>query len=84
MSAAVTFTPLVPLARVIPSWSTRRIADACRKGAIPGAVKLGHEWLISQADLDRWLASLARPGLAKTSGPTVDDALAVLRARGLV
>ena len=49
--------PLRPVAVFLPDWSARRIADNARAGRIPGAVKIGGEWMLRASDFTRWVAA---------------------------
>lgn len=50
---------LVPVRTVIPSWSTRRVNEACREGRIPGAVKVGRDWFLAAHDVARLVTPTA-------------------------
>jgi hypothetical protein len=70
--------PLVALIDLIPrpkAW----IAKACRAGRIPNAIRVGKVWFIRRSDYDRWTTGTA----TSTSAPTVEDAAADLRRRGV-
>lgn len=77
MSAAQP-APFLPVAFYFPGRSARWIADACRAGRIPGAVKIGKGWFLRGADADRLVAG------APTAVPSVADAEADLRRRGVL
>jgi hypothetical protein len=71
---------LRPVRVFFPDWSDRRIADNCRARRIPGAIKIGKEWMMRPSDVERWVTGKA-PTVVKV--PTVEDAMADLRRRGL-
>lgn len=71
--------PLHPVATYFPGRSDRWIAESCRAGRIPGAVLVGRQWLIRQSSVDELVA-----GAAPRPVPTVDEATADLRARGVL
>ena len=68
---------LSPVASYFPGRSARWVADSCRAGRVPGAFKVGKSWFIRPGDVEA-LGSGAPQG-----APTVDDALADLRRRGV-
>src|SRR4051794_16064678 len=37
---------LRPVSVFVPDWTRRRIAESCRAGRIPGAKKVGREWMM--------------------------------------
>jgi hypothetical protein len=69
--------PLVPLSDIFPDQSKRWRARAARAGRIPGAVRVGKIWFIRRSDYERWINGTA------ASTPTVDTAIANLRAAGV-
>ena len=62
---------------IFPDRTSRWVNDACRRGAIPHAVKIGGSWFL----LDR---DVARLGSDAPRVPTIEDADAILRARGIL
>lgn len=46
--------PLIPIARLLPDWTPRQIADACRAKRIPKALKIGRVWLMLASDYASW------------------------------
>ena len=71
-------TVLLPVATFFPGRSPRWIADACRAGRIPGAIKIGRIWMMRPADVDALVA-----GRSGTRVPTADEVASTLRAHGL-
>ena len=69
---------LLPVSFYFPGRSARWVADSCRAGRIPGAFKVGKAWFIRAADVEL-LGSSAPRGV-----PTVEDAAADLRRRGVL
>lgn len=68
----------MPVKSLFPTKSARWVADNCREGRIPGAVKFGRTWMIKASTLEK---------APKTEAPsvfTVEDALADLRRRGII
>ena len=70
---------LRPVALFFPDKSARWVADACRTGRIPGAVRVGRQWLIRPSDFDAFVS-----GNAIRCVPTVEQAAADLRSRGVL
>lgn len=68
----------LPVSFYFPGRSLRWIADSCRAGRIPGAVKVGRGWFMRGGDADRLVAA------APPAVPTEDEALADLRRRGVL
>jgi len=56
--------PLRPVAALFPTRSRRWVADTCRAGRVPGAIKVGREWLISESAAAAFVGGAA-PGAAK-------------------
>jgi hypothetical protein len=71
--------PLVPVISFFPGRSPRWVAESCRAGRIPGAVRVGKQWLIRESEIAAFVA-----GRAPRGAPTVADAEADLRARGVL
>lgn len=69
--------PLQPVAAVFPALSKRAVNEACRAGKIPGAVKVARTWMIRARDVE------ALVNREPACMPTVADAIADLRKRGL-
>lgn len=74
-------TALRPVRVFFPDWSARRIADACRAKRIPGAVKVGREWMLRESDFDAWVAGTRMP--VAVAPPSIEDAIAILRSKGV-
>jgi hypothetical protein len=73
---------LRPVKEFLPTWTGRRIADACREGRIPGAVKVGRMWAMRRSDFERWIGAAAKH--LPPRPPSVDDAAVDLRRRGVI
>lgn len=58
---------------------SRWCADQCRSGRIPGALRVGREWLIRPRDVEAFVQ-----GRASAGAPTVEDAERDLRSRGVL
>jgi len=69
---------LLPVTFFFPGRSPRWVAESCRAGRIPGAVKIGKSWFTRASDVDRLVAGTSR------GVPTVEDATADLRRRGVL
>lgn len=67
---------LIPVSEFFPGRSARWIADTCRAGKIPGAIKVGHQWRIRPRDFDAFVRGAAPPA-------NVDAALERLRSHGV-
>jgi hypothetical protein len=81
MSLSHSAEPLIPLVSLLPDRSPRWIADACRAGRFPGAVKVGRTWSITASAFARVSGA---PVPSAPSAPSVVDAAAELRRRGLI
>ena len=68
----------LPVISFFPGRSLRWVADTCRAGRIPGAMRIGRAWVIRAADVDAFVA-----GKAARGARTVADAETELRARGV-
>ncbi len=66
----------VSVASLFTGRSSRWVTALCRRGGLPGAVKLGGSWYIRPSDVER-LAEASR-------APSQGDAEADLRARGVL
>ena len=84
---------LRPITDYLPARSARWIADAARAGRLAGAVKVARTWCWTSSDYRAWLATAqGRAPAPPTSGvcldpdalPTLEQATADLRARGLI
>lgn len=69
----------VRVASLFPDRSGRWVNETCRRGGVPGAVKIGGAWYLSPAAL----AKLGSTPAASPT-PTVEDAEADLRSRGVL
>jgi hypothetical protein len=69
---------LISVCSVFPDRTPRWVADTCRKNRIPGAIRIGKKWMIRPEDVERLVA-----GSGARGAPTVADAEAELRARGV-
>jgi hypothetical protein len=72
--------PLVPVISFFPGRSLRWVAESCRAKRIPGAVRVGKQWLIRESEIAAFIAGTGRP----RGVPTVEDAAADLRRRGIL
>lgn len=70
---------LIPVTSFFPGRSSRWVAENCRSGRVPRAVRVGRTWMIRPLDF----AAFVSGGSASREVPSVDDALADLRARGV-
>jgi hypothetical protein len=68
------------LRSLMPDWTTRRIADNARAGRIPGAKKVGRDWMMSVDAFERWIG---RAPAANDGGDEMDMRVQ-LRKRGLI
>jgi hypothetical protein len=73
---------LRPLHVFFPDRSLRWIADACRAGRLPGAVKVGRVWMIRASDFERWVTGARVAGGA--APPSIAEATAELERRGVL
>jgi hypothetical protein len=71
--------PLVPVISFFPGRSLRWVAESCRAKRIPGAVRVGKQWLIRESEIAAFIAGAGPRGM-----PTVEDAAADLRRRGVL
>ncbi len=71
--------PLVPVISFFVGRSPRWVAESCRAGRIPGAVRVGKQWLIRESEIAAFIAGMGPRGV-----PTVEDAAADLRRRGVL
>lgn len=77
-------SPLRPVQLFFPDQTPRWIADTCRAGKLPGAVKVGKVWMIRESDIERLTKSKAEKQAEERRIPTVEEAMADLRRRGVV
>jgi hypothetical protein len=82
-------TAIRPVIDHFPGRTPRWVNDQCRAGRIRGAIKIGRTWMITTAAVDRLFGG----GTAANDDvraapepvvPTMDEALADLRARGIL
>jgi hypothetical protein len=73
---------LRPLTVFFPDKSLRWIADACRAKRIPNAVKVGKTWMVRPSDFERWITRAQ--DRARAPAPSIEEATAELRRRGLL
>jgi hypothetical protein len=66
---------LQPLTTFLPTWSPRRVADNARAQRIPGAAKVGQEWMIRKSDFERFVAGKAAAPAPRP--PTMDETRAL-------
>jgi hypothetical protein len=71
---------LRPVRTFVPDWSNRRIAENARAGRIPGARKIGKQWMMARSDFERWIGLRT----TETGSPSVEDAAADLQRRGVI
>jgi hypothetical protein len=87
------YDALVPVATFFPNKERRWISDACRgvkprrdearrPPFIPNAIKVGKTWMMRRSDFEAWIGVRAKH--LPLAPPSVDDALADLRKRGVV
>lgn len=69
--------PYVTAQSLFPDRSARWVNEHCRKGDVPGAFRVGRTWYVGDAQS----AALPPP---KPGIPTVDEAYAELRRRGVL
>lgn len=74
-------SPLRPVQLFFPDCSPRWVADNCRAGKIPGAVKIGKTWMISETDMSKLTS--AKAAKSERRVPTLEEATADLKRRGL-
>jgi hypothetical protein len=72
---------LLPARTFFPTWLPRRVADTCRRDKRLRAVRVGKAWMLRRSDYERWIAGLQG---ADACVPSVDDAAADLRRRGVI
>jgi hypothetical protein len=72
--------PLVSVVDLFPGRSKRWVADTCRAGRIPRAVRIGRTWMIRRRDFEAWLAGTSS---SPAQPPSVEDAISVLRRHGV-
>ena len=72
---------LLPVSQFFPGRTARWVEDLCRGGRLPGAVKVGRTWTIRRSDFERFVGAKAKH--LPPRAPTVDEAMADLRRRGV-
>lgn len=75
------FDGLAAVQQFFAGRSARWVADLCRSGRLPGAVKVGRTWMIRRSDFERFVGAKAKH--LPPTVPTVDEAMADLRRRGV-
>jgi hypothetical protein len=74
---------LRPVSAYLVDWSPRRVNDTARRGDIPGAMKVGRVWMMTRSAFERWTGT-ARDVANDVQPPTIEDAAADLRRRGVI
>lgn len=67
-----------PVFTFFPHKSRRWAAEQCRSRRLAGAIRVGREWVIRECDVNAFVSG------SSASVPTEADALADLRARGIL
>jgi hypothetical protein len=61
--------------------SARWVADTCRAGRVPGAIKVGKVWMIRASDFEAFVTGSKAPERPQPQTP--EDAAEVLRRHGV-
>lgn len=63
-------------------YARRPVADACTRGEIDGAAKIGKRWTFTRGALAAWAATRVRPPAVANDPPGDPDVEATLARRG--